>query len=286
MGAERLNLQSSTIRHWPATLELGFRQGPGRTEMATMRFHGPLRVQKPFYPEGRVCHVYLLHPPGGLVSGDDLRITVNGEPGSHFLVTTPSAGKIYRADSQGGSQRQQVTITAADSDCEWLPMETIVFDGAHGYLDTNIQLHGTARFIGMDIFCLGRPKSGQPFICGSIEQKIALYRDNRPLYLKRQRLDSDDPLLAACSGYRGHLVSGTLIASGLNEPEKVVAMLREQLPVAVPGTLSVIERLGVLIIRYLGDCSEEAHQQLKFCWALLRPALFNRPACVPRIWNT
>ena len=50
-------------RHWAASLELGFegRQQDGRpvTRMATARHRGPLRVQRPFYPEGRYgcCHV-------------------------------------------------------------------------------------------------------------------------------------------------------------------------------------------------------------------------------------
>jgi len=65
-------------RHWPAFLLLEFEKGENKTRMSEMKFKGPLRVQRPLYPEGQVCHVYLLHPPGGLVSGDDLNIKLNG----------------------------------------------------------------------------------------------------------------------------------------------------------------------------------------------------------------
>ena len=73
-----------------------------RSVLTRMSFHGPLRVQRPFYPEGPLpgaplsaaalaepCHCCLLHPPGGLVSGDDLRITALVEPQAHVLLTTP-----------------------------------------------------------------------------------------------------------------------------------------------------------------------------------------------------
>lgn len=82
-------------RRWAATLDLAFdarqEQGAQVTRMTRTRFKGPLRVQRPFYPEGKTgcCHVYLLHPPGGLVSGDALNINVSVGSGAHTLVTTP-----------------------------------------------------------------------------------------------------------------------------------------------------------------------------------------------------
>lgn len=281
-----LNLSRQAERHWPAYLALGFDRTDEQTRLRHMEFRGPLRVQRPFYPEQGLCHVYLLHPPGGLVSGDDLTIQIRCQPGSEALLTTPSAGKIYRADSQGVVQKQQVEIEVEQACCEWLPMETIVFDGAHGKLDTTVNLLGDARFIGMDVFCLGRPKSQLPFVSGSIEQRFAVYHQGRPLLLERQYLAADDPLLQASSGYAGHLVSGMLVAFGLKDVDTVLERLREAFPAGQHATLSITCRLDVLVVRYLGDCSEQAQQQLRRCWQLIRPALLGREACIPRIWNT
>jgi len=50
---------------WEARIELGFERRHRRTVMAR-RHYGPLAVQKPFYPEGEICHTYLIHPPGGI----------------------------------------------------------------------------------------------------------------------------------------------------------------------------------------------------------------------------
>lgn len=281
----KLDLSTQGERHWPAFLALGFAPSEDKTALAQMRFQGPLRVQRAFYPEGGVCHVYLLHPPGGLVSGDDLNIEVACEPGSHALLTTPSAGKIYRADSNHGVQRQQVNLTVRDAACEWLPMETIVFDGAHGKLTTRINLYGDAKFIGSDVFCLGRPKSALPFKSGSIEQRLALYHNDMPLLLERQILAADDPLIDALSGFDKKLVSGVLVAVGIDKPTQAVELLRRELE-SFAKTLAVTERLGVIVVRYLGDCSEQAHIQLRQCWQRLRPLLFGIAPCTPRIWNT
>ncbi|RQW63514.1 urease accessory protein UreD [Vibrio viridaestus] len=280
-----LDLSTQSQRHWPARLSLGFDYQHGKTRMHQMSFHGPLRVQRPFFPEGDVCHVYLLHPPGGLVSGDELVIDIESSEQGHALVTTPSAGKIYKADSKKGVQQQQVNIDVNDACVEWLPMETIVFDGAHGRLETRVNLFGNAKFVGIDVFCLGRPKSDLPFLSGSVEQRLAIYKEQTPILLERQYIAADDPLIHAMSGFNGNLVSGTMIIYGLETPDEALAIIREHYS-QIPGTLSASYRMGVLVIRYLGHCSEEAQQQLRHCWTLVRPMLLGKPACPPRIWNT
>jgi urease accessory protein len=279
-------LDSGQQRHWPAFISLGFDKGNNKTRMHLMKFQGPLRVQRPFYPEGEVCHIYLLHPPGGLVSGDDLSIQIDCEQGSEVLLTTPSAGKIYRSDSNGIVQKQRVDIQVVNGQCEWLPMETIVFDGAHGELNTQVNLYDKAKFIGLDVFCLGRPKSALPFESGSVEQRLSIYHNDKPLMLERQFLASNDPLITAISGFNGQLVSGTFVVFGLDDPETAMQCLREWITHESIETLSVTFRLQVLIVRYLGSCSEQAQGQLRTCWTLIRPMLMNRSACVPRIWNT
>ncbi|MBD1388320.1 urease accessory protein UreD [Neiella sp. HB171785] len=274
-------------RHWPAWIALGFDQARGKTRMNQMQFAGPLRVQRPFYPEGETSHVYLLHPPGGLVSGDDLHIQVDCQPQSHALLTTPSAGKIYQADSANIEQKQRVDISVDNAKCEWLPMETIVFDGAHGFLNTQINLYGDARFIGMDVFCLGRTHSGLPFEQGMIEQSFNLYHNDKPLLLDRQRLGSQDPLIEALVGFNNCTVSGTLVAFGADAPEQQVEQLRQTMTdIEEERCISITQRLDLILVRYLGNCSEQAQRLLRQCWHILRPAIIDKAPCVPRIWNT
>ncbi|HEY3488167.1 MAG TPA: urease accessory protein UreD, partial [Gammaproteobacteria bacterium] len=113
---------------WQARLELGFERRDGKTVVAHRRHNGPLTIQKPFYPErSEICHVYLLHPPGGVAGGDALELEVAVSTGAHALITTPAAGKFYRCNDRTASLRQNLSVQAG-STLEWLPQETIVFE--------------------------------------------------------------------------------------------------------------------------------------------------------------
>ena len=80
---------------WKAQLDLEFSQLDYRSFLSHRRHFGPLQVQKPFYPElNGACHVYILHPPGGMVGGDSINIDINANANSHALITTPAAGQI------------------------------------------------------------------------------------------------------------------------------------------------------------------------------------------------
>src|SRR6476620_11342443 len=113
---------------WEAALDLEFAARGARTILARRASIGPLVVQRPFYPEGDVAHVYLVHPPGGVVGGDQLRLNVLAREGAHALITTPAATKFYRSDGRVAHQRQEIVADAAS--IEWLPQETIVFPDA------------------------------------------------------------------------------------------------------------------------------------------------------------
>ena len=63
--------EKESYTEWRAQLDLEFSKSNNRTILSHRKHFGPLQVQKPFYPEiNGTCHVYILHPPGGVVGGD------------------------------------------------------------------------------------------------------------------------------------------------------------------------------------------------------------------------
>lgn len=279
-------------RHWAASLEIGFATRDGVSRMVRSRHAGPLRVQRPFYPEGRdargrpgVCHVYLLHPPGGLVSGDALSITAKVGARAHALLTTPAANKLYKADSHGVAWQQHTRLEVADRGVlEWLPQETLAFDGSRGEQCTTIALSGAARCLGWEVMALGRPASQLPFATGCIEQRFRLTLDDRPLWLERQPLDPGHPRFHGHWGQGGASVQATLWAVGLEDEREAVGALREVLDASPRWAVTV--RHGVLLLRYLGNDRNEAWALCEAAWKVLRPRLTGLPAQVPRIWRT
>ncbi|MGQ7248909.1 urease accessory protein UreD [Halomonas sp. V046] len=275
------------LRRWEASLRLGLVAGQGVTRLRDVEHRGPLRVQRPFYPEGRdgSCHVYLLHPPGGLVSGDALAIDVGVQAAAHALITTPAANKLYRADRHGVAWEQHTRLTVEDQGVlEWLPQETIAFDGSRGCQTTEIALQGGARCLGWELLALGRPASQLPFVSGHLEQRFRLTRDGRPLWIERQPLDPAHPRFAGRWGQGGQPVQATLWAVGLDDGAGAIAQLRDALP-ASPRWAATL-RHQVLLLRYLGASRSEAWQLCQQAWEVLRPRLNGCAPSPPRIWFT
>ena len=268
-------------RGWQASLQLGFRPQARRTVLAERRRLGPLAVQRPFYPEGGICHVYLLHPPGGVVGGDTLDIDVHVRSGAHALVTTPGATKFYRSGGPRASQDQHL-IVAPGASLEWLPQENIFFPGAQAMLQTNVELQGDARLALWEIHCLGRPTIDEVFESGRIDSRTAIVRDGVPLVLDRLRVSADNR--SRLSLMAGLPVGGTLYLSHAGEDE--VEACRDLLLVEGPDYAGATLIDDILVVRYLGRSTERARRLFNAVWQLLRPSTLGRTASVPRIWST
>ena len=277
-SAEAVHLQT-----WHAELELGFERRGERTVLATRRQDGPLAVQKPLYPEGDgVCHAIVLHPPGGIAGGDELEIAVRASDHAHALLTTPGAAKWYRTAGPWASQ--SLTIEAGDGACiEWLPQETIVFDGALAAMRTELRLAGNARYIGWEILCLGRSGSGERFARGACRPETRLLRDGRLLRFERGTIEGGGPLLESPAGLAGQPVCATMLAAA-PDLERLLPACREARPENGEGAVTLLP--GVMVARYLGASSEAAKRYFTQLWRLLRPAVAGIEAREPRIWST
>lgn len=271
---------------WQAALTLDFAPRAQRTALVRREHRGPLQIQRAFYPEADgTCHAYVLHPPGGVVGGDELAIDITAHDGARCLVTTPAAGKFYR--SSGATALQTIALRAhGDARLEWLPQETLVFDGARVAARIHVDLDAHARFIGWDIACLGRPASRERFTFGAIRQRIELWRAGRPLYLERAAYDADEPVMQAAWGLAGQCVTGTLLCTTAGESPALEPLREQCAPLATEGAFAATQLRGVVVCRYLGPHTHEARACLERAWELLRPALLNKAACAPRIWST
>lgn len=274
----------SRAAHWQARLSLGFADDAGVTRMVERSHVGPLRVQKPLYPEGgSVCHAIVVHPPGGVVGGDELAIDVRAGERANALLATPGAAKWYKAN--GKISRQQVRIDAgSNASIEWLPQETIFFDGAHVQLDHAVTLAANASYIGCEILCFGRTASGESFESGRIEQRTSIRRGGKLLWFEQGNLMAGGPAMTSPLGLAGKTVCATLIAIGNVVPAMVIGALREA--GNSEAHYGVTQMKSVVVVRYLGDSSEAARRLMISAWQMLRPALTGREAIVPRIWNT
>jgi urease accessory protein len=273
----------------PRFLENGDAPRPvGRTRLVERRHTGPLVVQRPFHPEGDPCHVYLVHPPGGVVGGDELRIDVQVDPGAHALITTPAATKFYRCDGRVSSQTQQ--LRAAGASLEWLPQENIFYRGGDVRTATRVHLDARSKFIGWEINCLGLPARGEPFDAGTLRLDLELWKEQGemtaqmgdvPIFIDRLRLRGESPARGAQWGLAGQESVGTLLATPVTAAH--VDLVRELLH----GHLAAVSLVdGVLVLRALAPQAEAVRHLFIAAWRALRPGVIGREAVNPRIWAT
>jgi urease accessory protein len=288
-GSSPSSSATAEARGWRASLELGFDAVGGASVLAHRRHEGPLAVQRPFFPEGAgVCHVYVLHPPGGIVGGDRLHIDARVAAGAHALLTTPAATKVYRTAGPSAAQVSDLVV-AAGGVLEWLPQEAIVYDGADVALETRASLAGDACFLGTDVLCFGlpaRPDAG--FARGRCRQAIEVWRDGRPVVLERGRFDGAHAVHTARWGLAGAPVLGTFVASPAPREDVLLAMRAraEALPAGELAAATIVGGGAALVCRYVGASAERAHAFLRAAWTDARFALLGRAPCPPRIWTT
>ncbi|MGB1090803.1 MAG: urease accessory protein UreD [Oceanobacter sp.] len=297
---QSLTPASGTASRWNASLALGIARTPRGSVLKTKSHSGPLYIQKPFYPEGReLAHLYLLHPPGGMVSGDTLAISADLADSAQALITTPGAGRVYKARADKTLQRQVLEFTVAENAAlEWLPLESILYPGANTQLDTRVHLQANARYIGWEVTSLGLPAAGEWFDANSsLKQTLNIYRDGKLCLRERMQVitnsDGAQPMLAANSGLKGRAINGMMVAGPFAEGQVTEQQLDQLRELCDSWTAFDSQALaGVtlnhefLIVRYLGSCSEQARKLFTECWNRIRPLLLDRKACAPRIWAT
>ena len=288
----RYGWSASLRQGWPASLRLDV-AWDGQSTTPTHREHsGPLRLQKLLYPEGpKRCHAIVLHPPGGVVGGDSLAITINAATQSQLLLTTPGAAKWYRSPDQASLQTIQLRV-AARACLEWLPQEAIVFDQANTDWHTQIDLADeTAAMMACEVVMLGRAARGEQFKNGRLSNRITITRAGQLLYQEQWTLLGGDARLHNPQGLGAHPCFGQLLAiASLAQLQQARTLLQDtlltpQLGVAPQLGASLLPQ-GVLIIRAIGAGPETVRNQLEQCWRMIRQIIVGGDATAPRIWST
>ncbi|UUZ54827.1 urease accessory protein UreD [Massilia sp. H-1] len=199
---------------WHAQLHLRFEDDGGTTRLTGRAHSGPLRVQKPLYPEGpRICHAIVIHPPGGIVGGDQLAITAEARAASHAFLTSPGAAKWYRANGNISAQQVRLEGGSLSSVIEWMPQEAIFSTGRKCAWCTRSNWRRT-RYIGCEILCFGRSASGERYAHGQVAQRTSIRCGGKLLWWEQGVLHGGGAAMHSATGLGGATVCATLTAVG------------------------------------------------------------------------
>ena len=271
--------------HARLSLELTF-----ENHKTTARFEhdGPLRILKSLYPEGpAICHNVIVHPPGGLVGGDELDVSVHAGAGTHGLISTPGATRFYRSDGPATTQQVRLELDEG-ARLEWLPLEAIAYPGCLALNGLHATLGKGAEMIGWDVCALGLPTANQPFDRGCLTQHLEI----PGLWLERSRIDAADTrLLESPLGLGGHKCMGTLwLACGTPITRERREHLLEVVRAVLGGERGV--QVGatcpnprMLVVRAVAPLVEPLMALFQQVWATLRTEAWGLSNAPPRIWR-
>lgn len=270
--------------NWHGHLHICYGGVEGKTQILSSQVQAPLKIQRPFFPEGTdVCHSVILHTAGGVVGGDRLSLHLDLQPHSHALITTAAAGKIYRSTGQEAQQVVNVQV-APSASLEWLPQETIVFDQAQYRQQMRVDLAPGATWLGWEITRLGRTARGEQFLAGAWRSHTEVWQENRPLWLDRQWLPGSEETFFSPHGLAGHPVVGSLAFVGRSVDSDLIDKIRATW-IGTTGQFGVTRLQTGLLCRYRGDSTMEVRQWFVAVWAVLRSLYLQRPVCLPRVWS-
>ena len=271
---------------WQGSLQLKFSHNHGKTQQSHARVQAPLKVQRPFYPEGEaVCHSVVLHTAGGIVGGDRLSQSIHLEPNTHALLTTAAASKIYRSNGQQARQTIEIQVDAGAC-LEWLPQETIVFNGAIYRQDLRVELAPGANWLGWEVTRFGRSARGEKFLQGEWRSHTEVWQQGQPLWIDRQWLPGGEETFNSLHGLAGLPVVASLAWVGQAVSPEIVDKARMLWSAQErQGEAGVTQLISGLLCRYRGSSTFEVRNWFTDVWQLLRLSLLGRPVTKPRVWQ-
>jgi len=258
----------------------------GRTRVGRNFSSDPLRLLFPRPEPGQPLTGVVVTTSGGLVGGDRLNVSVSADRDSEALVMTQAAEKVYR--SAGPDAEIDVTLEAeAGSWLEWLPHETIIFDGARLKRRTRVDLSPDARLLAGEFLVFGRLASGETLKFGYLRDSWEVRRDGRLVWADIFEVDGDwDTVTQAPAGLAGARAFATIICA-TDQPETARDEIR-QITMALQdnGLRSGVTTIaGLTVVRLIGADARYLRYAYGLIWGRIRTISGGFSETLPRLWH-
>lgn len=260
-------------------VRVGFKRFGERTVFDDLYQSGCLRLRMPRRHAGDIAEGVIINTSGGLTGGDRIDFAARWGRGAAVCVCSQAAEKIYRA--LAGEARISNRLDVAEgSEAEWLPQETILFNGAA--LDRRLDVHVEARstFLGLEGMVLGRTAMREEVTSGRIRDAWRIFRDGKLIYADVFRLEGNIAarLDRAALG-AGARAFATIIFAAQTIAEDLLENLREALKRA-RGRAAASLWNGILAARFLAPEGETLRHDVVLALNVLRNG-----RALPRVWQ-
>ena len=246
----------------------------GGTALRRLRQSGSLKCLFP-RSAGRALQAVLLNCAGGVTGGDRLSLSAHAEAGTTLTLTTQAAERIYRA-LPGKKGRIETRLNVAEgARVNWLPQETILFDGCSLERSLTIELQAGATLLLTEPLIFGRLEMGETLTSAHVLDRMEVRRAGVPIYLDCIRLAGDVQAQLDRPGVAGRARAMASLVYFAPDAEAQLEVLRRCLPRHAGASLL---QEDVLVMRFLSRDSNEmrstlvpmlnhlSHDGLPRCW--------------------
>lgn len=259
----------------------------GSTRLRDLYQSDPCRVLFPRPAAGAPFEGVVVTTSGGIVGGDRIALHMEAGDNSVATITTQAAEKIYR--SAGPDSRMSIELTASSgSVLEWIPQETILFDGARLRRTTNIDVAPGSRLLCGEILVFGRRARDENFARGFLHDSWRITEGGHLIWADALHLADDiDAIMKRGSSFDGAASYGTLVYRAddagchLDKAREILQDSPDDRCLAAATCLG-----SLLIMRFLGADPAATRRAVTWFWSAFRVAVLDLPGRLPRVWET
>ncbi|TVQ29229.1 MAG: urease accessory protein [Geminicoccaceae bacterium] len=265
-------------------LDVVWKRRGAATVLARLFQEGAFKARLPRDVERGGPDVALINLAGGLTGGDRMHGCITFQAGTVAGATTQAAEKVYK--SAGGAAEVVTDLVVEDGAwAEWLPQETILFEGAALDRRTTLHLAPQARLLFVEPLVFGRLAMGEVPTALRLVDRIELRREGALVWLDVTRLEPPTtPLLARPALGHGLRALATILYAAPDAAE-ALPVIREALEgLPLPGAATRLD--GLVVVRFHGADPLALRRSLVTLLARMRVALGGLPPRLPRLWHS
>lgn len=154
-------------------------------------FRAPVHIGKGHLDQGRLV-LNIANPTAGFFDGDRVDSDVTVAPGSHLVLSTPAASRVYQTRSGKPAANHQKFRMEEGASLEWIPEPFIPHAGAGYVQTTEIELHPSASLLFFEWLAPGRVAKGEVFAYENLRWELDLRVAGKLVARERYDLNPND----------------------------------------------------------------------------------------------
>jgi len=160
--------------------------------IVSLRQQGCFKLLFPRVEVDAPLQAVTVNTSGGIAAGDRLESFISCAGGTHLVLTAQAAERCYRArPGEAPSHVAAEVRLEANARLEWLPQETILFEGARLHRRLVVEMDPDASFLGLESRVFGRALRGERVHSLDLSDRIIIRRGGRPVLVDGLELHGD-----------------------------------------------------------------------------------------------